>query len=370
MGEPQAHAPLPPSGATAWMECPRWPSMQRPQPDGDDNEAAREGTAAHDLLEQMMHGRVDVAPGEFAGNGVAITNDMIDASIEFRDRVWSLTTEPLIEAKVYMPRIHADCWGTLDCGWVDVPNRKIYVWDFKFGHRYVDAFRNYQLVAYAEGLVELWGLSPSHGFDMELAIYQPRNYDRSGHWRVWNTTGDEHRGMVDKLHLAAKLVSPRAQAKTGPQCRDCTGRAGCEALQRASMHAVEVSCEVTGIDIDNASLGAELEIITQAADRLKARKTALEEQAKAQLRTGSVVPGWTVEPGTKRERWTIPVDDVIALGQACELDLAKPGTLTPKQARDKGLDAEVSALYTERPPGEHKLVRVTEEKAARAFGNS
>src|SRR5690606_37127911 len=152
--------------------------------------------------------------------------------------------------------------------WCDLGAETLHVVDFKYGHRFVDAFRNWQLLAYAEGAREHSQWRPKR---ISMTIYQPRNYDRSGPWRTWEITADEHDYYVEQMHLGAKLVSPNAAARTGEACRDCSGRAGCEALQRSAMSIVDYTHEATGDDLPDGPLGKELSLLLAAQDRLKAR---------------------------------------------------------------------------------------------------
>ena len=361
------HAPLPPSGASSWMQCPKWPFMQRPE-DGIDNTAANEGTAAHEVLSHILRTGEILPVGYVTEIGVAVDADMQEHATDLADRILADAGSAMVmsETRLKMPRIHADCWGTGDVYWCDLGAETLHVVDFKYGHRFVDAFRNWQLLAYAEGAREHSQWRPKR---IAMTIYQPRNYDRSGPWRTWEITADEHDYYVEQMHIGAKLVSPNAAAHTGDACRDCSGRAGCEALQRSAMSIVDYTHEATGDDLPDGPLGKELSLLLAAQDRLKARITGLEEVAKARLRSGANVPGWSLEQGYGRERWQVPPEEVFAYGDAMDLDLRKaPEAITPAQARKKGLDSSVTDLLAKKPAGEIKLVPVSEHKAARAFG--
>jgi hypothetical protein len=69
------------------------------------------------------------------------------------------------------------------------------------------------------------------------------------------------------------------------------------------------------------------------------------------------VPGWVPKQGEGREAWSIPVEQVVALGETLGVPLAKPGVITPGQARKAGLDSSLTDAFARRPPGEIKLVR-------------
>lgn len=351
-----AHAPLPPSGAASWMQCPKWPFMQRPEEDRDTS-AAEEGTLAHEVLANILR------TGEILPVG---DDQMRELCSEGAERILEMAGSAMVmsETRLKMPRIHADCWGTCDVFWCDLATETLHVVDFKYGKGFVDAFRNRQLLAYAEGAREYSQWRPRK---LSLTIYQPRNYDRSGPWRTWEISTEEHDTLVQQLHMAAKLVSPNASARTGTACTYCTGRAGCDVLQRAGGFIADMAGEATGLDPEY--LGPELAQLKHAEALLKARITGLEEVAKVRLRSGGRVEGWSLEQGYGREKWTVPPEEVFAYGDAMDLDLRKaPDAITPAQARKKGLDSSVTDLLATKPAGEIKLVPVSEHKAARAFG--
>lgn len=362
MTEPQ-HAPLPPSGASSWMQCPKWPFMQRPE-EGIDNTAANEGTAAHEVLSHILRTGEILPVGYVTEIGVAVDSDMIEHASEGAERILASAGNVMVmsETRLKMPRIHADCWGTGDVFWCDLATETLHIVDFKYGHGFVDAFRNWQLLAYAEGAREYSQWRPKQ---IAMTIYQPRCYTAEP-WRTWTITTDEHDYYIQQLHLGAKLVSPNAHARTGPNCGYCTGRAGCEVLQRSGAMVADMAGEATGHDPEH--IGPELAQLTHAAALLKARITGLEEVAKARLRSGGHVQGWGLEQGYGREKWTVPPEEVFAYGDAMDLDLRKaPDAITPAQARKKGLDSSVTDLLAKKPAGEIKLVPVSEHKAARAF---
>src|SRR5690606_17924549 len=111
---------------------------------------------------------------------------------------------------------------------------------FKYGHGYVDHVRNWQLIDYAQGVLEHYGLAPGSA-SVSMTIYQPRCYQRGPALRTWTITGEEHRALIQDLHMRAKLVSPNAAATTGPACKNCKGRVACEANQRMVGNALDVS---------------------------------------------------------------------------------------------------------------------------------
>lgn len=355
--------PLRPSAAARWSQCPGSLAMSRLYPDDETPEAA-EGEAAHWLI---AGGVGDVAP-----NGVAITDEMRDGAELWADHIASLRdiTDTHVEEYVDCPSIHPECGGTPD-RWMLARGRGVlHILDYKFGHRTVDVFENKQLITYAAGILDKLGITgrEDQHITIEFAIVQPRSYHRDGPVRTWRVNASDLRPHVNILSGAAhRAMLPDAMCQTGPECRDCPARHSCAAHITSGMSAIEVSGAQLPADMTPADLSAMLTMVRAALDRLKALDTGLTAHATALLRQSVRVPGFTLEQGMGRERWNRPVDEVIALGAMMGVDVAKPSTITPKQAIKAGLPAELVKAYAETPAGELKLVP-DGSKFARIFG--
>lgn len=381
------HAALAPSGAHIWAPeegCRGSVALQAAYPQPDDSPEAREGTAAHHYVTELLLGR-DVALGAVAPNGHPIDAEMVDCAqgilIDVRD-TWKANPNAVlhVERKVAMAHhIHEACFGTPDVVLIDRAARLLFVWDYKYGHRFVDAARNWQLLAYAIGALEAEGLYSTvpatdprtwSGWRIVLTIAQPRNYHAIGPMREWQTTGDAlATEYLPRLRASAhEAMAEGAAYRTGEHCRDCSGRHACPALQRAGAIAMDVSLQAQPVDLPPHAVGLELRQIEDAIKRLEARKTGLEEQALGLIRGGTGVPFYSAEHASGQERWNIPAAQVVALGQIFDVDLRKEATLTPNQARKAGVPDVAMEGMSERPRGALRLVRVRDDAAQLAFG--
>jgi hypothetical protein len=151
-------------------------------------------------------------------------------------------------------------------------------------------------------------------------------------------------------------MTPGTQCTTGPECQDCSARRACTTLQSVAYNVVDVTSDPIPFDLPPEQLGAELALMTAAAERLKARISGLEDEVLSKLKQGVSIPGWMTEQGSGRERWARPVEEIIALGEMMGVNVNKPTAVTPKQAIKAGIPAVVVAQYTETPVGEIKLV--------------
>lgn len=383
------HAALAPSSAHIWAAeggCRGSVALQQQYPQDEESDEAREGTAAHHYVSELLNGR-DVPLGSVAPNGVPITAEMVDCAqeilVDIRDTMLTWPgSELYIEQRFHMPRVHADNWGTPDAVVIDRANRAFHIWDYKFGHRFVDACGNLQLLDYALGVAEFLGLDPDvpydhpqafRGWRISLSIAQPRNYSQVGPMREWYISGEGLRDRLAQFRKAAfEAMSPGAAFTTGEHCRDCSGRHACPALQRAAALAMDVSLRSQPVNLTPHALGLELRHIDDAIKRLEARKTGLDEQALGMIRGGTSVPFYTTEYASGREKFVVPAAEVFALGDLFGANFRKePEAITPGQARTAlkklGIDGEVISSYADKPRGALRLTRVNDDAAKLAF---
>lgn len=357
-----AHSIFPPSSAERWVECHGSISLEMLFPDLTDPADSLGGEAAHWLCsERLLHRSANAA---VAPNGVIITEEMREGAALWFETVMAHFIPPAVEQRVDIPAVHPDCFGTPDAWTWDSKKRVLRVFDYKFGHLRVEAFENWQLIAYAAGILETLGLLPveKDSVVIELIVVQPRNYGRPGPVRTWTCKGVDLRPFINQLNYAAAMAfSDVAQLKTGPHCLHCKARHSCSAATKAAHAALEYLEAVTTVDLGPAALGLELRLLTRAAEMIEARLTGLQEMAAYRIKEGAVVPGWTTAPTYGRAKWTAPAAEIKALGELLGLDLAKPlDCITPNQAevqaKKKGIDAAVIRSYTETPNTGLKLV--------------
>lgn len=379
------HATLAPSSAHIWAAdggCRGSVALQRQYPDDEESDEAREGTAAHHYVAELLNGR-DVAPGSVAPNGVPITAEMVDCAqallVDVRDTMRGHPGGTLyVEQRFTSGVVHADNWGTPDVVYVvfGVDGQwRVFIWDFKFGHRFVDASGNLQLINY--GILVLGFLHPDptnwRGYRVSLTIAQPRNYHQAGPMREWYISGEGLRDRLASFRKAAlEAMEPGAPFTTGEHCRDCSGRHACPALQRAGAIAIDVSLRSQPVDLPPHAVGLELRQIDDAIKRLEARQTGLEEQALGMIRGGTRVPFFSTEYASGREKFVVPVAEVFALGDMLGADFRKPPeAITPGQARTAlkkiGFDETVISSYADKPRGALRLLRVNDDAAKLAF---
>lgn len=369
------HSILAPSGGAIWMQCAAAPRMQEPYANDPPTPESMEGDAAHWLAcIRATHGAsptYDTAP-----NGVKIDQDMIDGAELFASVVGPGANH---ERRVLCELIHLHCFGTPDADRLEP--RVLRIFDYKYGHRFVEVFENWQLVAYAVGRL---GEIPRTQWPtwVEFVIVQPRAYHSEGPVRKWRCTVDELVTLANQMHAAAaKAVDergkplPNAPATTGPECRDCKARHECTLFQSVAAKIVDDTGRTERFNLPPAQLGAELAYLDESLERLKARRDGLAIQAESHICNGRAVQGYEMGEGRASEAWTAAAtyDAVNAFASVFGVSLAaKPKLLTPTQARAeikrRALDPALLDAYAHRPRGAMSLTRSSTIRARKAFG--
>lgn len=377
------HSILPPSGAKAWAKCPMWVTMNQLYPKAPTPESM-EGDAAHWVAWEIVAGR-PVTEGQLAPNGVTVTDEMIDGGELMADTLRARM--PLdkfdkwhVEEPVKISRINAQCWGTPDVWgfsrfYTEAPI-VVEVVDYKFGHRYVDAFENEQGGSYGAGVIftiaDLLKVGPGmldQGLIFNFTVVQPRCYVGGSPVRTWSIRGTDLRPLFNSLQMAAeKALGKNPEAVTNSECRDCAGRHACVALQQAAYGDAETAYKSVPVELEPTAASLELRMLERALERLQARVDGLRETVTAYARQGHPVLFHRVEQGFGRQTWTVPPEQVISLGQLMGVDLSKPAIKTPKQAITAGIDEAVIKAYSNTPMGAIKLVPTNPADARRVFG--
>lgn len=372
-----AHSILPPSGAGAWKLCGLWVAMNQAYPQADTPETL-EGNAAHWVFAEMLAGR-PVSEGMQAPNGVFITDEMIEGAELVVDTVRARIpagTVLHVEEPVAIPRIHAQCWGTPDI-WAFY-GATLEVIDYKFGHRFVDEYENDQGVAYTAGIIDHLAdvLGKGAGLldqaiKVNFTVVQPRCFYKGAPVRTWSVMASDLRGHINQLANAAGVaLAPNPPAVTNPECRDCPGRHACPALQKAAYSDAEFAVKSSPVELPPAAASLELRMLERSLERLQARVDGMREAVATYIHQGHSVPFHRAEQGYGRQQWTMPTEQVLAMGQLMGVDLSKPGVKTPKQAIKSGVDEAVIKAYSVTPLGSLKLVPDNPADARRVFGTT
>ncbi len=359
------HSVLAPSSCARRMQCSASRRMEA-MVQQTESPASMEGVLAHQVAaEWLRHERVVYHPD------TGVTQEMIEGAKLWREIVMGpLNFSPAhlyIEHKIEMPSIHPDAYGTPDAFMFDYDNKKMYVFDYKFGHTEIEVFENWQLLAYACGLFYDSSEHRSIG-EIELVIVQPRLYSGERVKR-WSLTTAELYVYFQRLRHSERLaMTDNAPFQVGPECNYCKARAICPALKEVGKTWQEKIKTNLALELSPQDIGNELRLLEGVAKLIDARITGLQQQAIHSIQSGVAIPYYTLGYGRGSEKWKSEVSEVAALGDLMGINLRKPvDVITPKQAITAGIPEATVKQYSEHISGALRLVPDDTSKVKRAF---
>lgn len=382
-----AHAPLPPSGAPAWGICSGSIMANMGAPDIETPQK-REGTAGHwvfseSLLTYTTPGASPVPCAQFVGkiapNGVVIDQRMADGAEQIVRDILRVANEfgalqsVLNEHIVHMPHIHQDNWGTLDCAIPLQQMNRVYLWDYKAGHRECNARGNLQLVDYSEGLAaEIPWIN--HDTQFHFRIVQPFSHKATGVIDEWVVTGAELAPLLRQLRARANEAYANPTMTAGKHCRDCHAIGRCSTAKRAGYSLFDYVNEPYAIDtMSGADLAVERILLQDGFALIKARLQAIDDDLEHRISNGAKDTGLSLGSKPGAPQWIVPVEQAIAFAAQFNTDISKPGTMTPTQAKSavpsemRLMFEQVLSTVTQRAAGSLKLIPAGDTVAARAF---
>lgn len=243
-----AHSYYSASGFEAAMLCPGKPVIEQGKPNNS-NAYAREGTAAHQVLEWCL--RDGMAPLAFLGRIIDVDGDRIEVTDEMADHIdWCLgVIEEYAAGNVVLPETrvnysdaigveHDQAWGTADV--IIARDDELIVMDLKYGRGVeVSPKGNPQMMLYGLGaLAQCDGIMGDFK-RVRLVVLQPRVSRKPSEWdctvddlRKWAAT--EAWNAVEERQQAAQAASLLDEGYLRPgekQCRFCRAKATCPALR-------------------------------------------------------------------------------------------------------------------------------------------
>lgn len=374
-----SQSPLLASDAGIWVNCTGSVQISNlfPSLDSDgDSEARREGRAFHEVGQRILEsfsnssGELVSKPniiGTQSKDGVVITDEIYDAALEYSNSVlkWCNRTGMMREIHIE-ERIELDCvfpgmYGYIDAWGFHKGTMTLAIWEGKYGHSFVDAFENWQLIVYVAGILDKLNIDGymDQQITVEMRVAQSRCFTREGTIREWVCKASDLRAHINTAIMAAYDAINDGVCKVGTQCNNCEGRRGCETLQRVNYQGMDYQRGAEGVSLTGNDLAFELTLLRKAQVALKARLSGLESQAVAEIKNGVILPGFAAVAGKGRKRWRKDIDqeEVIAMGDMLDVDLRKPRELdTPAQVLKKGIDEDVINEYSETPTTAVKLV--------------
>jgi DNA polymerase bacteriophage-type len=221
-----AHAPLAPSAASRWMNCPGSVQAEKLVPEPPPSAFAEEGTEAHKLFAQCLE--QGLAPAQLSSD-LAMVAPLTLAVEQTRGVIAGrpVLLEHRLPPLPGLPQV----WGTADCITFD-SDQVAGVLDLKFGAGVTVEPDTPQLAVYALLAARHFGLS---GPGVTVTIVQPRAGHQDGPVRSFHYAPEDLDRFEQTLRAAvAATEQPDAPRTAGEWCRFCNAAGTCPEFQRAS----------------------------------------------------------------------------------------------------------------------------------------
>lgn len=333
-----------------------------------DDTVREEGIAGHWVAHSMGKGFV-IAEGTLAPNKIEVDAEMLEGAEIYLQDLRSVGVPVYQETTLPAPWIHPQCGGTPDAWAWDPVKRKLYLWDYKYGYRYVDVFENPQLAIYVSeildylhsvGAIHLNGITEQE-IEVEMVVVQPRSFSAEP-IRRWSCKAAILRPLWNNLRAAAfEVMSPNPVLKAGDHCNDCSARHACPAAQRTAEIGFDVSARSIPHDLTPTAMGDMLRRLVKAKEFLESMEKGLEAQLLHAIANGHVDPNWELGHGRTSTVYKEGHEaQVIALARYLGIDVTKPQRAkTPKQVMEL-IDPKLLEPHIETRPGRRKLKPFTE----------
>jgi DNA polymerase bacteriophage-type len=237
-----AHAPLPPSSAERWMNCPGSVgaiAAMPPQPEAE-SFFATEGTEAHRIFAACLERDLD--PAELTDD-ILMVPPLRRALMVARDLIGGRKFK--VEIRLEPIADLAKVWGTADVLVFDENGYVIAVVDLKFGASVAVEPDSLQLQIYALLAAQQYGC-PEDGID--LHVLQPRRQHAKGQHRSHHISTSELSHLYRRLQeVVAAIEQPNAPRIPGEQCRYCPARLECPEGRSATLPQKQLANPFGGI---------------------------------------------------------------------------------------------------------------------------
>jgi hypothetical protein len=254
--------------------------------------------------------------------------------------------------------ISEHCGGTVDFRALDYGTRTLYIKDFKYGHKPVEAFENWQCMLYAEAQIVAHKLDDLT-WTVDIEIVQPRCYaTRDTH--TWRIPAHALRPYINKARAAAEeALSATPLARSGAWCTYCPAVHVCKTALKAGASLYEAAARGMPHDMPAWAVGTQLAIVRRAIKQLEALDAAYTAEVQGRVTAGENCGPWAAVEESGHLKWLLDDDTVAAMIP----HLCKTKPPTPTQARDAGVD--VTGL-ADRP----KVKKLKAVNLPRIFNNS
>lgn len=330
----------------------------------EESDYAKEGTAAHEYLEQLFKGGPTIAQ---ASNGVQIDDDMRAFAEKY---VSIIPPHAFSEVEInFNVATGLDVKGHVDYHWIDRATNTLYVMDYKYGHRLVEVENNWQLMTYAIGLLFMYS---TVNFDkIVLMIVQPRAHHMDGPVRTTNTTVAELEQKYNLIRTQAEKYLAGPTLVTSSSCRYCpAAKEACPAFNTAFHNAIDDVKSFTIPDsIGNESLAQMLKTYERIEDIFKIKSDALKDLAKERLLSNEIIPGYAAVKQYGHRKWVKDLKPETFKAMT-GFDMTKTVNKSPADMEKEKIDESILEAFVEKEFKGYKIQQMDINKLGdQVFGD-
>ena len=391
---PILHSELGASSAFRWMNCPASVRMSREAELIEIKQGrnapktsvyAAEGTCAHEVCEMLLRkeSTTDLLRGLTKKVGeyeITVDDEMISSAETYISTIYGMCgcdAHVEVERRFSLDWLYKGMFGTCDCAYLDIENRKLYIFDFKYGRGHaVRAEENPQLKYYALGVLGPYSTTEMKADTVVMTIVQPRSYVGVDTWEC--TTKELYNWAYRELLPAAKITE-RDDAPFNPgeeQCRWCRAAPICPALYAKSSDMIQEFFPSVKVEdqtpetVRNIVLPPVSELTAEqmakmltVANTLTAYFDAVEADAMDRLKHGIEVPGYKLVRGRANRTWTDPSQAETMLYGILGDRAYEKKLISPAKA-EKIVDRKTVSSYISSPEGKLQIAPLTDKRPA------
>jgi hypothetical protein len=364
---------LRPSRAAIRMKCPGSYNLEKNVKDIPSKEAL-EGTIVHRIIQELFDNfdQAIIYNKKILGlceeANIPLTTEMIECAKLFVHHVSSQGTDIHVEEFMTIENIHSNCAGTPDAWFIK--ECCLYLYDFKYGHKYIDVIENWQLIEYAAGILKnISGVSNIK--EVIFCIVQPRCYSAST-VRTWKAHTASLLDYFDKLKIAEKKAmqfdAPRLPSTI---CKLCKAKNICPELTDFAANLLqELPNNLVPLKSEDVLFtGAYLKELLEYKEIFEAHIDIVQETIKHQIKTGKFVEFFELSQSLGHRKWSSERGVLKNIGDLFGVNLAVNDLISPAQAIKNGMPEEIVNSHSTRELGQPKLTLINATKVKEKFSN-
>ena len=357
----EAHSPLGGSTVKRWSQCPGSIRLSKDIP-SQTSSYADEGTLAHEIAAHyLIHNDFPKdLPPDFDKIPILVYAETIQNDLKESEFAPIL----MIERKFDLGQVYPGLFGTADCVMYSKENKKLTVYDFKFGQgvavEILDGdWPNLQLLYYALGAA----LIPEVEFqvdEVEIVIVQPRCPHPDGVVRRHTINQITLHKFANQLRKwAVETTAPNAPLKAGDHCKFCPAAPICPELHENAIKLAQTEFNRI-LPYDPETLGKILNWLPILSSWI----SSVREFAYRESQHGRVPPGWKLVTKRATRKWR---DEQQALQTLLEVTGLQEEAFFEKTLKspaqvEKLVGKKVIASLTKSEPTGNTLAPLTDKR--------